>query len=175
MTPLTTLDKWRASPNSRGPIMTNLDGNWWGAIRKEDMLLLKEFIKKHGIKRVVEFGAGLSTIVMDSLCTVLSYETETRFAERVLPALKNSMVVIWDGQFTNIPVNCEFVFIDGPAGGKSREPSYESAAKSNAKFIACHDYLREHETLWQKKWLFDWESLIEGKYTKIYGRVLQPT
>jgi hypothetical protein len=147
-------------------------GKFGGSIKDEDWLLLKEFIEDHKIQRVVEFGTGRSTILMDAMgLSVVSYETEIELVTKNLPLLKRSMIIEWDGVDTKIPINCEMVFIDGPAGGENRESAYILASQSNAKYIACHDYQRAYETKWQHKWIHG-ELLATGGFTAIYGRVL---
>jgi hypothetical protein len=149
-------------------------GRFGGSIKDEDWLLLKEFVETHNIQRVAEFGSGRSTILMDALgLSVVSYETEPDLFNENMRFLKRSFVVWWNGETANLPINCELVFIDGPAGGENRENAYILASQSNAKFIACHDYQRPYESKWREKWLNDWEYLVSGRFTAIYGRILQ--
>jgi len=149
-------------------------GRFGGSIKDSDWLLLKEFFEKRKIKKVVEFGPGRSTILMDAMgISVVSYETKLKYAERILPFLKRSVIIEWDGIDTKIPINTDFVFIDGPESGESRECAYEIAAwDSKVPFVGCHDYQREYETRWRNKFMNGWPCLAKGEFTAVYERVL---
>ena len=156
---------WRPNSKQRGSIKAAFGGPWYAAIKKEDWPLLKNFIIKHNIRKVVEFGCGASTLLLDELgVAVVSYETQRHFAERIKSGLKHAMLVVWNGQNIEIPMNCDLIFIDGP--GSQREPAYRLASQSDTKYIACHDY---QEAGLCKKWLSGWQPLVRGRNVIIYG------
>jgi len=130
------------------------------AITQADSNLLTEFIEEHRIKSVLEFGAGVSTKLFDDLgMKVESLETDLRHAKAIASELKSISIYCWEGIVENYISNicqrseAELVFIDGPEGGQNREPSYQLALMTKARFIACHDAQRDYEAKWIKKYL----------------------
>ncbi len=150
--------------------MKDIRGGFGGfAIHDQDWEVLGDFIKEHKISRVVEFGSGRSTYLMDKKCDmVVSFETDIRYCERLVGHLNNSMIIMWDGKEAALPINIDLIFIDGPK--EDRENSYRLASETTCKYIACHDYKREGETKWRDKWMSGWKPIKEGLLTAIYER-----
>jgi len=153
--------------------MEDIRGGFGGyAIHDQDWEVLGGFIKKHNIKKVVEFGSGRSTYLMDKAgVSVVSFETDLQFCKHLMTRLENALVVSWDGKEASIPLNADMIFIDGPKESEDRDNSYRIAAASRCKYIACHDYKRAGETKWREKWMSDWKPVEEGLLTAIYERV----
>jgi len=125
------------------------------SIRTKDRDFLKSLVEKNKIKNILEFGAGKSTLMFDNLgCNVTSYDTIPFFVNAV-KVLGSDRVraFLWDGKDADIKDRYDLVFIDGPAGGDTREPSYRLASNIKTKYIACHDANRKWETLWAEKYL----------------------
>jgi hypothetical protein len=136
-------------------------GLYWGdwAIIQKDWTFIKEIFQKYGIKRVAEFGSGLSSFLMSERAEVVSYETAPKEIERLAPKITpaNRLEIrLWDGRSPVELAGFDLVFIDGPPGGVGcgRKYSYESAAKSGAKFILTHDSGREGEIGYAKEYLW---------------------
>ncbi len=77
--------------------------------------------------------------------------------------------IITDG----IKRNCkdfpaDMVFIDGPAGGENREPSYQLAITTKARYIVCHDSQREYERRWIKTYLNDYTLIAVSNSISVY-------
>jgi glycosyltransferase involved in cell wall biosynthesis len=88
------------------------------SIRKEDWLLMEKTIKKRGIKTVLEFGAGLSTLLLvNAGLKVTSFETN----DVVLNALRELNPALdvrkWDNKAEpeNLPDRFDMAFVDGCA------------------------------------------------------------
>ncbi len=150
----------------------------WGgfAINPVEWEFIKHVIVENDLRTVLEFGAGLSSLLTSEYCNVTSYETDADWAKKVqLEGSENLYILIWDGKDTkNVQavrdldikdfrasvddkVKWDVAFIDGPAGGESREMAYKIASELSDRII-CHDARRSHEVEWQKKYL-------KGKFT----------
>lgn len=146
----------------------------WGefAISQGDWHFIQRIIEKHKIKTILEFGAGLSTLLMSEIASVLSFETNKKHGENIIKLAnekkdaRSLAVVLWDGKRTDIVSSkYDLVFIDGPQGkdigGIGREASFEIAVKHTDKIIV-HDAGRQDEQRLQGKYL-------RGKY-KLKGK-----
>lgn len=146
-----------------------------GAIDPMDWPFMEEVIKKNQVKTVLEFGAGLSTVLIAKLLSetnpdtifsgIQSYETEPEWITKVTAALPKGhisdwMAVVkkWDGR--SVPDRTagwdnghyDMAFVDGPANGQNREEAVRLAA-NYAKIVILHDATREYEAQWEEKYL----------------------
>ena len=102
---------------------------------------------------MLEFGSGLSSLLMAELAKVTSYEIDEEWAVKIRSkSTKNLEVKLWDGRNIESGVRYDLVFIDGPRGGENREPAFQAAVKASNRIIV-HDSRRGHETSWQEKYL----------------------
>lgn len=139
---------------------------WSGwSLDPTDWVLLRDVLLVNKISKVVEFGAGLSTQLMDRLGVhVFSYETEPAHKARVMRRVKNATIEIWNGLS---PLNLKgfgylLALIDGPVGGKNREPSYKAVVESDIPIVACHDSKRKEDKVWIKKYFSNWNELARN-------------
>lgn len=136
----------------------------WGgmAILQKDWRFIKGVMDKYAVKSVLEFGSGLSSLLMSEHADVLSYETDPAWAkemmERRQPDGKNRLVIaLWGG--TEDPLvrqrgPFDMAFVDGPKGGcPGREASIRAAAQARIPLIICHDAGRREETIFQNRYL----------------------
>lgn len=128
-----------------------------GSITDRDWDFIKGVIEKYKVKTVLEFGAGLSTILMsEKVEKIDTYETMSGWINKIKGFCKPSATVkMWDGQTIRQtePLNkYDLAFVDGPAGGQTREFSTKLASE-HAKIVIIHDAGREPERNWQKKYL----------------------
>ena len=132
-------------------------GEW--AILQKDWRYIQEIFRDQGIRRVAEFGAGLSSLLMSERVPVTSYETNPKWAWDIKSKAKEGNhleVKLWDGITPPKIEDVDLVFIDGPPGGvpPGRRFSYMAAADSGAKYILTHDSGREGELGWAKEFLW---------------------
>ena len=134
------------------------------SITETDWIVLREVIKARGIKKVVEFGSGISTQVMDRFgIEVHSFETMPIQIERVKLLVHSATFIQWEGKYPPVfTERYELAFIDGPCGGENREPSYKAVADSNVPIVACHDYKREIDNKWIEKYFCDWKEVARN-------------
>ena len=130
-----------------------------GAITDRDWMYIKDIFKKEKIETVLEFGAGLSTLLMGSMAkSVITYETMPGWIEKIkgMADPKKHTFRKWDGK--NVPVkkddipHYDFAFVDGPSGGENREWSTKFASE-HAEMVIVHDAGRQPEREWQEKYL----------------------
>lgn len=109
--------------------------------------LLELCIKKHHVKTCVEFGCGLSTILMDAIgVRVTAFEDKSEYIHPLFEHLNQSAVVLYDDIFDlKIDSSYDMAFIDGPQKGMMREPSYWHVAKARIPLVVCHDIWRSQE------------------------------
>jgi len=137
-------------------------GMYWSgwSIMQKDWKFIKEIIKEEGIGRVLEFGAGLSSLLMSELVEVVSYETDaTATAEIEKKKTPDNKLTIctWDGKDGLGDLSgFGLVFIDGPAAGvgDGRKWAYRAAAESGVPFILTHDSGRGGELYWSREYLW---------------------
>jgi hypothetical protein len=140
--------------------------NWkyriaWGglAILQKDWLFLKDTIEKHGVKNVLEFGAGLSSLLMSELVPVVSYETSDGWAKEIEGRKNGNSLAIsmWDGVEPPLiaqrgPFDMAFVD-DPPEDGPGREQSMKAVVDAKIPIVVVHDAGRRGEIDWQNKYL----------------------
>ena len=134
-----------------------------GTIDPTDWVVLRDVLKERNIEKVVEFGPGVSTQLMDaSGVKVHSFETDPIFLEYIKRRIKNTTFTLWNGLFPPVLEDYQLAFIDGPTGGENREPSYKAVADSTIKIVACHDYKRADERRWIAKYFKGWKEIARA-------------
>ena len=135
-----------------------------GTIDPTDWVVLRDILRERKIERVIEFGPGVSTQLMDRLGVfVHSFETDAIYFEHMKRRVKNAVIELWNGMFPPIlGEEYQLAFIDGPSGGENREPSYRSVAESKIKLVACHDYKRTAERGWIRKYFGTWKEIARA-------------
>lgn len=157
---------------------SNIDGMYdvpakfgmsWGgyAIDAKDWKFLRDIILETKAQTILEFGSGLSTLLMldmPSVDSVDSYETDNEWRNKITneaieAKLEHKLAIrTWDGKDLELLEGSEWdlAFVDGPRGivngGVGREKAVEIAAKY-ADHIVLHDSGRSEETVWQAKYL----------------------
>jgi hypothetical protein len=130
----------------------------WGdfSIQQEDWDFIKGIIEEEEIKNVLEFGSGLSSLLISELVKVDSYETDLKYANtiRKKTSSQNLNIKMWDGKHFDSDKQYDLVFVDGPvlSEDSNREHSIKAASKSSDRII-IHDGLREDERKWQEKYI----------------------
>jgi len=114
-------------------------------------------IKRHKVKKVLEFGCGISTLMFNKMgIEVLCYETNNKWADKVRGSMinpdTNLHITNWDSKDSKILGHYDLAFVDGPAGGNNREHSTRLAAQ-HADIVIQHDAARPTEKEWAKKYL----------------------
>jgi len=137
---------------------------WSGwSLDPTDWIVLRDALKEKKIKTVIEFGAGVSTQLMDRLgLEVDAYETDEIHLERVKRLVSKANLVLWNGISPLVLGAYDLALIDGPAGGESREPSYKAVADSKIKLVACHDYKRAVDGVLINKYFGTWKIVTKA-------------
>jgi len=142
--------------------MLDLNKIQWGngAITKKDWDILRDFIKKHNIKSIIEYGYGVSTTLFyETVRNVTTYESHKGYFKQ--GKINGFKIILWNADGYLPEQHADFVFIDGPAGGINREWSFKNAARQG-RFIAVHDASRPAEKLWIEKHLNDFTMIMGG-------------
>lgn len=150
---------YRDEPDTHGLYF----GGW--AIDSEDWQFIRNIIEKEGLKYILEFGSGLSTLLMADIgCFIDSYDEDIKYArERVRSRNSSPQIHLfeWDCESDFLEradpdEKYDLVFIDGPVskegGGKGREAAFRIASEY-ANRIICHDAQRDEEREYQEKYL----------------------
>ena len=142
----------------------------WGgfAITPIDWEFIKRIILDNKPLKILEFGSGLSSLLMSEYAEVESWEKNFDWADMVqdkhlnfnLPPLS---VKKWNDDSEIDPKGFDLAFIDGPTGkinsGPGREESFKIASKCDA--IIVHDAGRDEEQQLQEKYLMPDFKLIK--------------
>jgi len=127
-----------------------------GALTERDWEFMKAVIEQYNVKTILEFGAGLSTLLMNDLgLDIITFETSQGWIDKIKALNPNCEIRQWDGinwDYEN--VKCDLVFVDGPAGGINREVSTKVASEMS-ELVIIHDAGREWERKWQAEYLED--------------------
>jgi ADP-heptose:LPS heptosyltransferase len=127
-----------------------------GSVTDRDWMYMKDIIKENNVKTVLEFGAGLSTLLMGSMVKHIdTFETMPGWIKKIQPKANPNFhsFFTWDGKTAKIPSkHYDMAFVDGPAGGENREWSIKYASKL-ADVVIVHDAGRVPERKWQAKYL----------------------
>lgn len=128
--------------------------NWGGKeITARDWEYILQIIKRHNIKSVLAFGAGLSTLLFkDAGLRVMTVETDPDRIDKIKAINPECDIRPWMGEYFGVLDEYTLGFVDGPRGGANRELSTKIAAE-NTDFVLIHDAEREFELKWQEKYL----------------------
>jgi len=135
-------------------------GGW--AITQKDWKFIQQVMKELKPKRILEFGCGLSSLLMSEMVEVVSYETDDEYIQMIFRKQKNNKLFLrkWDGISTFLDRKFDLAFVDGPPGdGIGREHSLRIASE-NCEAIIVHDAGRRAEQHWQRK-------ILRGKFAMI--------
>ena len=144
-------------------------GMSWGewSITEQDWRFIQRIIRDEGIKTVLEFGPGLSSLMLAGIegLDVISYEEDAEHADQILgkfqkyksPSKDSLEIRPWDGrEMKDALGKFDLAFVDGPKGkangGPGRGASIRIASEASDRVI-IHDAGREDEARWQKKYL----------------------
>lgn len=134
-------------------------------ITQKDWHFIKYILKREKPKRVLEFGCGLSSLMMSETVPVLSFETDSEHRSRILAKCNGNLLKVrmWNGKEIKRLGRYDLAFVDGPvgasSGGMGRQHSIRLAAKHSDRII-IHDAGRSDEMHWQEKYL-------RGKFQRI--------
>ena len=139
----------------------------WGGynIIQRDWHFIKQIIEDVKPKRILEFGCGLSSLLLSEICEVVSYETDSKHKEKIeakCSAKNNLTIKLWDGHnfpttddSPHYPGKFDLVFIDGPEqkqnGGIGRDAAMRIAAQVS-NHVIIHDAGRLEEEQHQRKY-----------------------
>ena len=132
----------------------------WGefAISQRDWHFMRDIIKENDIEKILEFGSGLSSLLMSELAEVTSYEMDATVMENVSDRINGNRLNLqhWNGVDIDDVEEYDLAFVDGPLGkingGPGRQHSIRLASML-AKRVIVHDAGRRDETRWQEKYL----------------------
>lgn len=149
-----------------------------GSITDRDWTFMEKILKDNKVKTILEFGVGLSSLLMASVVDkVVSYETTPGWIKKIQKiAPKNLTVRTWDGKSIEHSISkFDMAFVDGPAGGENREWSTKIASE-HANIVMVHDAGRKPEREWQAKYLEKDFRLIEkgGHRCHYWSREVEP-
>jgi len=126
------------------------------AITRPDWEFIEATIDEFKIKTVLEFGAGLSTLLMNEKgLKTFTYEIDDKVIEAVKLYLKNPELAefsTWDRKEIGEHEKFDMAFVDAPAGGENREWSTMHCARL-ADIVLAHDAGRPAEMKWAAKYL----------------------
>ena len=138
----------------------------WGGneVTNKDWDFLLTVLKNYKISSILEFGAGLSTLLFNDMgMKIVTFETHADKITKIQEINSMCDIRTWDGEKVDLGEFSGFdlAFVDGPPGGKNREFSTKIASE-NAKIIIVHDAGREHERQWQEKYIKNDFNFISG-------------
>ncbi|KKN70967.1 hypothetical protein LCGC14_0425690 [marine sediment metagenome] len=149
----------------------------WGeySITQRDWAFIQQYMPRRvpgqlSEPKVLEFGVGLSSLLLSETCKVISYETSPEYKEVIESKVKDAggqndlEIRLWDG--INAPELLEgdnwhaekfdLVFVDGPKerqkGGIGRDAAMRIASQVSDNIIV-HDAGRDEEWIHQRKHL----------------------
>lgn len=124
------------------------------SIVPEEYDFLLKFCKEHGIKKVLEFGPGASTLAfMNAGCSVVSIEENSRWFQEMQRTLLLPGCLLLQGGPPGImshpavaAASFDMAFVDGPAArGPLPRMNTLQAAMSKAPWVMLHDANRPGE------------------------------
>ena len=121
---------------------------------------MKETIEQNNVKNILEFGAGLSSLLFGiTVDKVVTFEDKIGWITKIQDmANENNHIFHWDGKtldledFQQDGLKFDMCFVDGPAGSTNREWSTKYGSEL-ADIVIVHDAGRAGEKEWQKKHL----------------------
>lgn len=139
----------------------------WGgyAINPIDWEFIKRIILDTKPNKILEFGSGLSSLLMSEIAKVESWEKNHEWSAMVRDKNPNGNLSVnnWTDDSNMFPAEFDLAFVDGPVGkingGPGREESFKIA--SSCKAVIVHDAGREEEQALQEKYLMPTFKLIK--------------
>lgn len=119
-----------------------------GKVSRGSWINIKAILRDYNIKTLLEFGSGLSTELfsLEDLDEIWSLDILEQHVERMRTALPNVKFIHYSkGNPPRPGRSFDMVFVDGPAGDRSRELAI--ANKVAIRVIYCHDWGRGQETV----------------------------
>lgn len=119
-----------------------------GKINRGGWIGIKAILKDYSIKTLLEFGSGLSTELfsLENLDELWSLDILKWHIDRMKEALPGVKFIHYEkGYVPEIDRKFDMVFVDGPAGDRSKELTL--ANKIALKVIYCHDWARGQKTV----------------------------
>ena len=151
----------------------------WGgdSITDRDWMFMKDVLQKENVRNVLEFGAGLSTLLMGTIVDkIITYESIESSVNKIKPMAnpEKHSIYRWNGKDIKVaesdPHRFDLAFVDGPPGGKNREWSTKYASEV-ADRVIVHDAGRTEERKWQTKYLqADFEMVSKGGHRCHYWK-----
>jgi ADP-heptose:LPS heptosyltransferase len=135
-----------------------------GSITDRDWMFMKETVEKYKVKKVLEFGAGLSSLLLGTITDqVITYETTPGWIKKISQFKSDKNIILqWNGKQIPSVDKFDMVFVDGPSGGVNREWSTKYASELS-DLVIVHDAGRKEEREWQAKYLEnDFELIAKG-------------
>lgn len=125
-----------------------------GCITERDWIFISGILKDRGVKTVLEFGTGLSTLLFqDAGAKTFTYETHPGWVAKIKALKPDSEIVIWDGKSRDpVEGRYDMAFVDGPAGDQPREWSTKYASEF-ADIVVVHDAGRQFAREYQDRYL----------------------
>lgn len=152
-------------PTPSGPVLDLAAINTYGlgfgggSLTDRDWQFISDTINTFKIKTVLEFGAGLSTLLFNDVpgLNVLTWETKNGWIQKIKDLKRAADVRLWDGvcvpdEYSEIPMMYDMAFVDGPAGDLPREMS-TNLGSILSPIVIVHDAGREWAKKYQEKYL----------------------
>ena len=146
--------------------------NW--TLGDNDLSVLLGVILSRGIQTILEFGSGLSSILLSQVCRVDTLENWAEHAERVRKsAVPGSRLTVYDYDGATLPAGLldhyDLAIVDGPEPlpnhklttnpSSARENSFKSADKL-ADSVFAHDASWHNIALYQIQYLAPARNLL---------------
>jgi len=132
-----------------------------GKITRADWKRIRKVLREYDVKTLLEFGSGLSTELfsLEGLDEIWSLDILGWHVDRMKEALPEVKFINYvKGHLPEIDRKFDMIFVDGPAGDRSRELTVANMVAT--KVIYCHDWGRGQETV---KLDNKWEMLDRNK------------
>lgn len=137
------------------------------AIDEGAWLLLSYLIQQNHVSTVLEFGSGLSTLLMDKIgVKVTAFEDFPEYLPKF--DLTHSTITPYTGIERIEKV--DLIFIDGPGSPVDREISFVLAIHSNSSIVVCHDTNLRPIKRYVLKYFHDWKVI--GKVVSEFDNVV---
>lgn len=135
----------------------------WGgyAISQKDWDFIRRQMDERGVKRVLEFGAGLSSLMMSEKAEVVTYETDAEWAAKVKGKANGNALAMESWAGDEAPALLaqrgpfDMAFVDGPRGDHpcGREFAFKAVADLGVPLVITHDSGRRDELKWANRYL----------------------
>jgi len=144
--------------------------NW--TISVLDWSAIFNYLVENDVKRVLEFGSGLSSLLISQVCHLVTLEDNQEYFQKTLKfASKANQMEIheWDGVHfpDHLRVKYDLVFIDGPE--PDRKASFITG-QSLSDHVLVHDGFRPAEMALQIRYLspnFNLTHVVESDYGRV--------